>query len=213
MLKRIIFDIDNTLIDWKDEYNNVVGDVLKKLDIQCSNNTVKMIKECFNTYELENYTFNKEKMSDFINECVGIDLPKKLVYDVLEGWGNCAPSDLNLKLANILDYLSEKYELVCLTDWFEEPQINRLKIAGIYKYFKCVYGAENTRRKPFKEAFKRAMDKFLPEECVMIGDDLERDIKGAINSNVKAIWYNRTKNITDLNCIVIKNLNELKNIL
>ena len=73
-------------------------------------------------------------MSDFINECVGIDLPKKLVYDVLEGWGNCAPSDLNLKLANILDYLSEKYELVCLTDWFEEPQINRLKIAGIYKY-------------------------------------------------------------------------------
>ena len=57
------------------------------------------------------------------------------------------------------------------------------------------------------------MDKFLPEECVMIGDDLERDIKGAINSNVKAIWYNRTKNITDLNCIVIKNLNELKNIL
>ena len=66
MIKRIIFDIDNTLIDWKDEYNNVVGDVLKKLDIQCSNNTVKMIKECFNTYELENYTFNKEKMSDFI---------------------------------------------------------------------------------------------------------------------------------------------------
>lgn len=213
MIKRIIFDIDNTLIDWKDEYDKVINNVLEKLNIQCSNQKIEKIREGFYNYELENYTFNKEKMSEFINKYVGINLPKELVYGVIEGWGNCAPSNLNLELGNLLKYLSDKYELVCLTDWFEEAQINRMKIAGIYKYFKCVYGAEKTKRKPFKEAFERAIGELMPKECIMIGDDLERDVKGAMNMGMEAIWYNKNGKITDLNCKVIKKLDELKNIL
>ena len=213
MIKRIIFDIDNTLIDWKDEYDKVINNVVEKLNIQCSNEIIEKIREGFNNYELENYTFNKEKMSDFINKYVGIELPKELVDGVICGWGNCAPSDLDAKLGDLLVYLSNKYELVCLTDWFKEPQINRMKIAGIFKYFKNIYGAENTKRKPFKEAFKKAIGKFLPEECVMVGDNLERDIKGAIDAGIKVIWYNKDGRTTDLNCKVVRNLNELKNIL
>lgn len=213
MIKRIIFDIDNTLIDWKDEYNKVIDNVLDKLDIKCSNETSKKIREAFDKYDLEYYTFDLQQMSEFINKYVGINLPKKLVDDVIDEWGNCAPSDLDKKLGNLLEYLSNKYELVCLTDWFEKPQVNRLKIGGIYKYFKNTYSAETTKRKPFKEAFENAIGEFLPEECVMVGDNLERDIKGAIDSGLQAIWYNRERKTTDLNCKVIKNLNELKQIL
>ena len=34
MIKRVIFDIDNTLIDWKEEYNQEINKVLDELKIQ-----------------------------------------------------------------------------------------------------------------------------------------------------------------------------------
>ena len=39
----------------------------------------------------------------------------------------------------------------------------------------------------------------------MVGDNLERDIKGAIENGLQAIWYNRKGKATDLNCRIIKN--------
>ena len=30
----------------------------------------------------------------------------------------------------------------------------------------------------------------IPEECIMIGDSLERDINGAINAGLRAVYYN-----------------------
>ena len=155
MIKRIIFDVDDTLIDWKDEYDKVIDNVVENLNIQCSNETIEKIREGFNNYDFENYTFSKEKMSEYINKYVGMNLPKDLIYDVIDGWGKCAPSNLDKELGSLLDYLSNKYELVCLTDWFEEPQINRLKIAGIYKYLKAFMALkiqkENHSKKHLKE--------------------------------------------------------------
>ena len=29
-----------------------------------------------------------------------------------------------------------------------------------------------------------------PEECIMIGDNFERDIQGALNAGLQVIWYN-----------------------
>ena len=50
----------------------------------------------------------------------------------------------------------------------------------------------------------------------MIGDSLEKDIKGAKNANIKAIWYNPDNKIneTEINPYYqITNLMELKEIL
>ncbi len=38
------------------------------------------------------------------------------------------------------------------------------------------------------------MVKATPNECMMIGDNLEADIQGAINCGIKAIHYNSEKN-------------------
>ena len=80
--------------------------------------------------------------------------------------------------------------MVCLTDWYKEPQIKRLKKTNILKYFQDIYAAENTKRKPFKEAFMQAIGENKPEECIMIGDSFERDIEGALKAGLQAIYYN-----------------------
>ena len=51
------------------------------------------------------------------------------------------------------------------------------------------------KRKPFKEAFLQAIGDNKPEECIMIGDNFERDIKGALNAGLKAIYYNPKNNV------------------
>ena len=52
-----------------------------------------------------------------------------------------------------------------------------------------------------------------PEECVMIGDNIQRDIKGALNAGLQAIWYNQKQKLGKPNCPIIKKFEELNNIL
>ena len=52
------------------------------------------------------------------------------------------------------------------------------------------------------------------ENSVMIGDDLNTDISGAIKVNMKAIYYNPHQKVHDFNIWKeVKNLNEIKKIL
>ena len=55
------------------------------------------------------------------------------------------------------------------------------------------------------------MVKATPNECMMIGDNLEADIQGAINCGIKAIHYNsENSNSIPKNITSIYNLLDLK---
>ena len=51
MIKRIIFDLDNTLITWKDEYWNAVNRTFEKLDLQYTDEDIEKIKCAVDYYE------------------------------------------------------------------------------------------------------------------------------------------------------------------
>ena len=44
MIKRIIFDLDNTLITWKEEYWNAVNRTFEKLDLKYTDEDIEKIK-------------------------------------------------------------------------------------------------------------------------------------------------------------------------
>ena len=213
MIKRIIFDEDGTLIKWDKKYDLKVNEALKELNIKYTKEEANSLLEAFNNYENENLIFNIEKMSKFINKYTNKKYPKELVKKVLEKWGTCVPKKIDAKVINTLEYLNTKYELVILTDWFKKPQLNRLKLLKIDKYFTKIYTAEHTKRKPFKEAFQQAIENLKPEECVMVGDSLERDIIGAIKLKIKPIWINEKEEKINFECIQIRKIEELKSIL
>lgn len=56
--------------------------------------------------------------------------------------------------------------------------------------------------KPDKRIFELALNKLnvKPEEALFVGDDLEKDIDGCQNANIKGIWFNphKIKNDTDI---------------
>lgn len=213
MIRRVIFDIDNTLIPWKEEYYDEINNVLDELNIKHTEQDYKKIKKALSEYENEYYIFDRKLMIEYINKYTKKNYPEKFIYKVTERWANCVPDKIDESIIKTLEYLNQKYELVILTDWYRDQQAKRLEKVKILKYFSNIYSAETTKRKPFKEAFIRAVGINKPEECIMIGDNFERDVRGALNAGVQAVYYAPNGAKEENEYYTISRLEELINIL
>lgn len=214
MIKRVIFDIDNTLMPWKAEYFSEIYTVLNELNIECTEENFLKIQKAFSEYENNYYTFSTKLMIDFINEYTEKNYPEEFIEMLINRWSKCAPEKLPESTIKVLEYVKSKYEVVVLTDWYKDQQVKRLEKAKILKYFQEVYAAENTKRKPFKEAFIQAIGENKPEECIMIGDNFQRDIEGALKAGLQAIYYNpnNTEQNEKISFYNLKNNEETKQI-
>lgn len=204
MIKRIIFDIDNTLLD---TYKDCIDTYKKYIEYNKLNINAKDIYNIFEEYEVSNGNYIKEDLSIFLSKNIKVD--KIDINNLLDLYSNHSTL-INNNTINILEYLSKKYEIVALTNWYKDIQYKRLEKVGINKYFKEIYGIEDAK-KPNPEAFKKAIGNNLYNECVMIGDSLKSDIEVPKELGMKTIYYN--KNCKNNNENEINNLNELLNIL
>ena len=210
MLKRIIFDMDNTLIEWKNEYWNSINKALDEIGYQYNEELIKKMIKVVDEYEKNANCYKKQTMLDFFNKYTNENIPIEFMDKWLYYLGKCAPKELEKQEIETLEYLNKKYELVILTNWFRSSQIERLKRAEIYQYFKEIFDGEEII-KPAKESFQKAMGDKNEEQCIMIGDDIDTDIKGATGVGIKAILIG--KKDKEINCLKISRLDELKNIL
>lgn len=203
-IKRIIFDLDNTLIPWKKEYSDGFIKAIKDFNLDYDKNDDEVVA----IYEKQNDNYNYEELLKCFNEVTGLNAS----LDFIKAWQDNlgAMAEVNPEINEVLEYLSGKYELVVLTNWFRDPQKKRLETARMCHYFKEVYGGDDYK-KPSPNSYKKAIGNLKPSECLMIGDSLEEDIKGAINAGLKAIYLTNKKGKYDFP--TIKNLKELKNIL
>lgn len=115
----------------------------------------------------------------------------------------------------ILDYLTKKnYALHLITNGFEKTQWSKLNNSGLGGYFTHVVTSEMSNSlKPKKEIFDYAMDKasaLLPES-IMIGDNLDADIYGAMNAGMDTVFVNHINAVTDLKpTYIVTHLKELE---
>ena len=114
----------------------------------------------------------------------------------------------------LLDYLKEKYTLHIITNGFEEVQTLKMKKSKIFHYFTEVITSESVGvKKPNPKVFLHAMRKAgsSPKESLMIGDNIEADIQGALATGMKAIHCNfENKGIIPNNITSIRHLLEIK---
>ena len=94
----------------------------------------------------------------------------------------------------ILDYLTKKgYSLHLITNGFEKTQLSKIENAGLSGYFGEVITSEGANSlKPHKEIFEYALWKTGAEksESIMLGDNLEADIQGAMNAGIDQVYVN-----------------------
>lgn len=213
MFKRLIFDVDDTLIEWKNEYWDTMKKVFEKLNMEYKEETLNDIIKAIDTYEEENFYYDKQQMLKHINKVTNCNFDTQFLNTIFEEFRNCVP-ERDEKVITTLEYLKEKYELVALTNWFKYEQERRMEKFGILHFFSDVFAGEKFKIKPFKESFVKAIGNRLPEECIMIGDSFKNDIKAAIDAGLNAIYINPnlTKGKKD-DYIIINSIEELKSIL
>lgn len=204
-MKRLIFDVDNTLIKWEDHYTSALIKTMKKYNIDID---YKIIDKVIEEQDLRHNIFTKEALLKDINDKTKLTLKMNFIEDLLENQKELAVVDENV--CETLEYLSKKYELVILTNYFTETQKGRLEKAKIAHYFKEIIGGDQVLIKPNIESFKKAM---MSKDDIMIGDSIRCDIEGAINAGIKAIQIDYFNKYEKSNVPLIRNINELKNIL
>jgi putative hydrolase of the HAD superfamily len=117
----------------------------------------------------------------------------------------------------ILKYLSDKYTLHIITNGFKEVQHLKISNSGLKHFFTHIHISEEIGfKKPDPEIFNYAvrMAKVAPEECIMIGDNLETDIAGAENAGIVPVYFNPNSEISERKIThEIRHLDELRSIL
>ena len=181
-MKKIIFDLDNTLMMYDDSYlldysrvmNGTYEDGMK-------------LYESIGKYEAYAGIYNKKELLEFINKDMhtnyNIEFIDKLLEIISKNWVYYIPNGTD----EVLQYLFNKYELYVLTNWFSECQANRLKNTGLLKYFKEVIGADKEKAKPNIDGYLYIIGNTNKEYAIMIGDNPEIDIKGANDSGINSI--------------------------
>jgi len=94
----------------------------------------------------------------------------------------------------VLTYLRDKgYVLHLITNGFEKTQYSKLQHSGLTGYFTEVITSEGSNSlKPHKEIFEYALQKAGANkpESIMLGDNVEVDIQGAMNAGIDQVYVN-----------------------
>ncbi len=117
----------------------------------------------------------------------------------------------------ILEYLLKKeYTLHLITNGFEKTQWSKLTNSNLTKYFTQVITSEGCSAvKPSKEIFEYAISRCGAKinECIMVGDNPDADIQGAINAGIDSVFVNYINIQTTLKpTFTIYDLRELETI-
>lgn len=208
-IRHIFFDLDDTL--WDLRKNSYEG-----MKIALKTHGIILNEESFNRFINTYVNFNKLAWEAYyMNKISKEDLRYKRFEWTLENFG-IFNNDLTKKLAEtymeitpkgknlvegclkVLNFFSSKnYNLYIMTNGFPEVQYIKLQSSGIIDYFNNIFISDNIGyRKPDIEMYKycEIATNAKPEECLMVGDQFETDIKGAENAGWNSVWLNRSEN-------------------
>lgn len=211
MIKRIVFDVDDTLIDFKEEYWDSISKAFKDFNIILSKQQYDKICGIYNKYEKNVIKFNIKELIDIISKRMNIDLPNGLSDRILFYFSKCYPKNIDKELKETIKYLSLKYELVILSNFYTTVQKERLDNIGIGKYFIEFYGYDTDSYKPLDSSYFKAIKNYSVEECAFVGDNYIHDYKKPSSLGMKSYLLDKENKYKVKNRI--NKISELKNIL
>lgn len=153
MIKRLIFDIDGTLITGV-SFDEAIKNSLLEQWFFSEENKQKFIY-AISTYENNHSEYEPKQYLQYFSQVLGYQLDKDFLDTFFRNLGLYAIPDDNKKLIETIEKLSKKYELVLLSNYFEKSQRGRLEHIGIDKYFTEYYGEKIC--KPNRQAFVDAI--------------------------------------------------------
>ena len=192
MVKRFIWDLYGTILDGDFSMEEkFFKDNLSEEDFLKFN---KQRWDLINAYEREYPRYNKYLFSHFLSIGSGVMISPELIDKWIDYMININET-IHPGAVEVLDYLNNKgIENVIYSNWFTKTQVGRLKKVGLDSYFKEIIADEHFM-KPSERGFLDTCWPYKPSECVMVGDNYDKDILGARNAGLNAIYYSPKKDV------------------
>jgi len=225
-IKHIFFDLDHTLWHFEKNSSLTFKFLLNKYNINVGLQSFLKIYmpinfSLWNLYRddkiTKEYLRHNRLKSTF--EKLNINIKPSIIDNISDDYVKHLP-DNNFLLKDaitVLDYLFKKYTLHIITNGFTEVQNTKIINSNLKKYFTCIIDSETVGvKKPHSKIFQYAFDiskATNKSQCLMIGDNYEADVRGAINNGFKAIHLNSNNENLHKDSIIINDLISLKEIL
>ena len=153
----------------------------------------------------------------------GIEITKELCLEISDRFLDfCASKPGVISGAHeMMDYLKQRgYRMHMCSNGFHEVQYKKLDACGLRDYFDTIILSEDAGvNKPSKAYFDYALklSGASRETTLMIGDNLQSDIIGALNAGLDAMLFNRwaieDKDIPQKPTFIVEHLRDIKRIL
>ena len=208
----LLFDADDTLLDFQASERDALSYLFSQLDIM-------LTKEIETYYHEVNHGLWKAFERGEISRDEVLHTRFVTVFKTLQNKG-IAPKELlfgdkvvdsteleplyQAKLATghhlikgakeMIETLRKTHRVYIVSNGVATTQENRLNASGLYPLFDGIFISENTGyQKPQIEFFDYCIERipnFSKESTLIIGDSLTSDIKGGNNIGIDTCWYN-----------------------
>lgn len=204
--KDIFFDLDHTIWDfdrnaeetlhelyYQYNFDNLFNQESSAAFIASYTANNHRLWELYHHGKIDKATLRKARFADTFEQ-LGVD-PNLFPTQFEEEYLAICPTKTNLfpHAHETLNYLQDKYTLHLISNGFKEACEKKLIHSNLGPYFKTIVISENVGvNKPHPQIFAYALKNgnAAANNSIMIGDNLDADVRGAQNYGMDAIFFN-----------------------
>ena len=196
----ILFDADNTLLNFDAAENKALAETLVNYGIEPDAETVQTYRTINEELwrQLEKGQIRREKLfgerfSRFLKAINaagdGVEMNRCYLEQL-----STHPDLMSAEVLDVLRELSEVATLAIVSNGAQKVQTRRLAESGVMNFMEDVFisekmGCEKPNARIFDAAL-RALGVENREHVLMVGDSLPSDIQGGSNAGLDTCWYN-----------------------
>lgn len=206
----ILWDLDQTILDFDKSMDYALRASFKHLGLTISDEIVERYAAINDSYwkrlELGEVTKNEVLTGRFRTLFEELKISQYQPEDIADYYQEQLGSVAFFLNSSdqVIRCLKEKgFKQFVLTNGVNKTQSNKMKISGLNQLVDGVFVSELIGcPKPMKEYYDAcfsnpALTDTDRSECLIVGDSLTSDMKGANNAGIAACWYNPTGAVND----------------
>lgn len=199
MYKYLLFDADNTLLDFDESERQALREALEKCPLGFTDHV------CSRYHAINAAEWKRLEKGQTTRERLRVERFEKLFFEFgFDGreFGEktadiymerlCTKAYMIDGALDVLKALSNKYDCYIITNGTASVQRHRLAKTGICDLVKHVFISEDIGHSKPDKAFFDKVFKYINDSdksaYLVIGDSLTSDIQGAVNAGVDSVW-------------------------
>lgn len=223
-LTDLFFDLDHTIYDFDKNSALTFDAIFNEMQLKGVNDFMTHFKPINDYYwdkfakeEISHDTLRYGRLKDTF-DAIDVAVNDDQIYYIADAFiGNLTNYNHVFDGAHeTLNALKKNYRLHIITNGPSLVQEKKLKNSKLEQYFETVTNSEKAGvKKPNPIIFQHALQlaNVKAEQSLMIGDNIQADVQGALNVGMQVIWFNEFQLQSDVQVAEVQQLKQLLDIL